>query len=442
MLVSVVIPCYYSEKMIGTVVDQTRAELVKAGYEYEFILVNDGSTDGTFAAIEQLCAADDRVVGINCAKNSGQHNAIMAGLRKTEGDLILLMDDDMQTHPSQCVKLLDAMEDGSDIVFACWDEHKEAWWRELGSKFTIWSMRVLTDRPKEIYSSNFAVFRRHIRDEVVRYQGPYVYIQGLLFRATANIKNVKVEHYERAQGTSGYSLKSLIRLWSTVLNYSGASSRRCVVGAASVNRHSVRSHRFHMRLPTACRQAGLHGHHATFRAHHFVLGISIPRTHVHDYQQRSAVRSQRDHRQPLETDQTQPFERKLVRKKIVIFGAGGTLGLYLVDHLSHLLPTDEWEVIASGRSDIAFFNRYAPLVRYVQADITGEKSFAALPQQDVYAVVHFAGALPAYMEATIRVAMWMPMSWHAERARVRAPQEQTGCCTPRPSPITPAISAR
>ena len=76
MLVSEVIPCYYSEKMIGTVVDQTRAELVKAGYEYEFILVNDGSTDGTFAAIEQVGASDDHVVGINCAKNSGQHNAI------------------------------------------------------------------------------------------------------------------------------------------------------------------------------------------------------------------------------------------------------------------------------------------------------------------------------------------------------------------------------
>ncbi len=93
-------------------------------------------------------------------------------------------------------------------------------------------MRVLTDRPKEIYSSNFAVFRRHIRDEVVRYQGPYVYIQGLLFRATANIKNVKVEHYERAQGTSGYSLKSLIRLWSTVLNFSMVPLRvAAVVGA-------------------------------------------------------------------------------------------------------------------------------------------------------------------------------------------------------------------
>lgn len=232
MLVSVVIPCYYSEKMIGTVVEQTRAELKRAGYDYEFVLVNDGSTDGTFAAITELCAEDDRIVGVNCAKNSGQHNAIMAGLRETQGDLILLMDDDMQTHPSQCVKLLDSVGD-ADVVFASWPEHKQAWWRELGSKFTVWSMRVLTDRPKEIYASNFIVLRRHVRDEIVRYQGPYVYIQGLIFRATANIKNEEVTHFERAQGTSGYSLKSLIRLWSTVLNFSMVPLRlAAIVGAA------------------------------------------------------------------------------------------------------------------------------------------------------------------------------------------------------------------
>lgn len=231
MLVSVVIPCYYSEKMIGTVVEQTRAELVKASYDYEFVLVNDGSTDGTFAAISTLCAEDDRIVGINCAKNSGQHNAIMAGLRETQGDLVLLMDDDMQTHPSQCVKLLDSVGD-ADVVFASWPEHKQAWWRELGSKFTVWSMRVLTDRPKEIYASNFIVLRRHVRDELVRYHGPYVYIQGLIFRATANIKNVEVVHYERAQGTSGYTLKTLIRLWSTVLNFSMVPLRlAAVIGA-------------------------------------------------------------------------------------------------------------------------------------------------------------------------------------------------------------------
>lgn len=231
MLVSVVIPCYYSENMIGDVVSQTRAELEKAGYDHEFILVNDGSTDGTFDVISRLCRDDAHVVGINCAKNSGQHNAIMAGLREAQGSLILLMDDDMQTHPSQCVKLLDSIGD-SDVVFASWPEHKQAWWRELGSKFTVWSMRKLTNRPRNIYASNFVVMKRHVRDEIVRYKGPYVYIQGLIFRATANIKNVEVVHFERASGSSGYTLRTLVRLWSTVLNFSMVPLRLAtVVGA-------------------------------------------------------------------------------------------------------------------------------------------------------------------------------------------------------------------
>ena len=81
-------------------------------------------------------------------------------------------------------------------------------------------MRVMTHRPKEIYSSNFLVMRKHVRDEVIRYEGPYVYIQGLIFRSTANIVNVDVEHFDREQGTSGYTLKTLMRLWFAILNFS------------------------------------------------------------------------------------------------------------------------------------------------------------------------------------------------------------------------------
>ena len=207
--------------MIEKVVTLTREELLKGGYDYEFILVNDGSTDGTFDAIKRLAEEDNRVVGLNCAKNLGQHNAIMAGLRKTRGELIMVMDDDMQTHPSQCLKLLDAIvENGSDVVFAEWKEHKEAWWRLLGSKFTTWSMRVMTKRPKDIYSSNFFVMKDHVRNEIIRYTGPYVYVQGLIFRATSSITNVTVEHFEREEGKSGYGFKQLVRLWSIVLNFS------------------------------------------------------------------------------------------------------------------------------------------------------------------------------------------------------------------------------
>lgn len=235
--VSVVIPCYYSEKMIAKVVRLTREQLVSGGYDYEFILVNDGSTDGTFREIQALAAEDSKVVGIDCAKNLGQHSAIMCGLNQTRGGYIMLMDDDMQTHPSQCMKLLDAMEEGGhDVVFAEWEQHKEALWRRMGSEFSSWSMRVMTKRPKDIYSSNFLVMKSHVRDEVVRYTGPYIYIQGLIFRATSSVTNVMVQHFEREQGTSGYTMKTLIRLWSTILNFSmiplrAASVLGLIVGA-------------------------------------------------------------------------------------------------------------------------------------------------------------------------------------------------------------------
>ena len=230
--VSVVIPCYYSEKTIGKVVRLTRDELIKAGYDYEFVLSNDGSTDGTFDEIKKLHEEDEKVIGVNLARNFGQHSAIMAGLRHASGDLVMLMDDDMQTHPSQCIKLLDAMSDEIDVVFATFPDHRESWWRRLGSRFTVWSMRVLTKRPKEIEPSNFMLMRGFIAKEITQYDGPYVYIQGLLFRVTNRMVNIPVKHFDREVGVSGYTLKSLIRLWSTVLNFSMAPLRfAAVVGA-------------------------------------------------------------------------------------------------------------------------------------------------------------------------------------------------------------------
>lgn len=233
MLISIVIPCYYSEKTIRKVVELTKTELEKAGYETEFILVNDGSTDGTFDEIKSLCSEYQNIVGINCAKNLGQHSAIMAGLARAIGELILVMDDDMQTHPSQSLKLVNSIINSDyDVVYASWKSHKESFIRRMGSNFTVWSMRVLTNRPKNVYPSNFFIIRSFVRDEIVRYTGPYVYIQGLLFRSTVNMGNVEVDHFEREQGSSGYTLKTLIRLWLNVLGFSVKPLRvATVVGA-------------------------------------------------------------------------------------------------------------------------------------------------------------------------------------------------------------------
>lgn len=220
MKISVVIPCYYSEKVIADVVSQTRAELVVGGYDYEFVLVNDGSRDKTFQAITGLCEEDSHVKGVDLMRNFGQHNAIMAGLYETTGDAILLMDDDMQTHPSQCLTLIEGLKDDVDVVFAKFHVHKESLFRRLGSRFAMFTIRVLAGCPKGITDSNFLVMRSCVRDEMLHYASASVYIQGLIFRTTDRMVNVEVEHFDRQEGDSGYTFKSLLRLWSTILNFS------------------------------------------------------------------------------------------------------------------------------------------------------------------------------------------------------------------------------
>lgn len=123
MLVSIVIPCYNSEHTIGKVVELAIEEFEKLkDYECEFVLVNDYSRDGTWNAIHALAEKHPNVKGINLAKNFGQHNAIMAAMNHTEGDLIIGMDDDMQNHPSQIPLFLDKIQEGYDIVFGVFKE--------------------------------------------------------------------------------------------------------------------------------------------------------------------------------------------------------------------------------------------------------------------------------------------------------------------------------
>ena len=221
MLISIVIPCYYSEKTISKVVEMVMEEFEKNdGYECEFVLVNDGSKDGTFDEIRRLAGKYPNVCGVNLMRNFGQHNALMASLQYAGGDYILGMDDDMQTHPSQIFKLIHKIEEGYDLVYGVYPVKKNSPLKNLTSKINEVSSRIMLNRPKDIVSSNFWIITRAVKNEVMKYDSFNPYIDGIFYRVTHNIGNVPVEHFKRECGTSGYTFRKLLNLWLAYWNFS------------------------------------------------------------------------------------------------------------------------------------------------------------------------------------------------------------------------------
>lgn len=222
---SVVIPCYKSAPTIGKVVSLTAEELRRLDIQdFEFILVNDCSPDGgeTIRTLQGLAEEFPFVKVVDLGKNAGQHNATMAGLQYAAGDYIISMDDDMQTHPSQLGKLKEKLEEGYDIVYGYYTQKKESLFRRLGSALNYWTVRLLIQKPRWLRTSSFWMIRRYVRDYVIQYRHPHVHLQGLFLRttSTSNIACVPIEHFEREYGSSTYTLKKLIQLYSNIIGYS------------------------------------------------------------------------------------------------------------------------------------------------------------------------------------------------------------------------------
>lgn len=236
---SIVIPCYKSSATIEKVVRLTREELKDD--DIEFVLVNDGSPDGglTRDAINNLAEKCDDVIAIDLAKNGGQHNAIMCGLNYANGEYIIMMDDDMQTHPSQIHKLTKGIEQGYDVVYAKYPERRHSLYRRIGSGFNSLCEKLLIGKPKELKMNSYYIMRRFVRDAIVEYKSPFTYLDGLVLRTTDNIVNVPVEHFEREVGQSGYTFSKLVRHWFDIIGFTIAPLKAaltvgCTIAIASI----------------------------------------------------------------------------------------------------------------------------------------------------------------------------------------------------------------
>lgn len=213
--ISFVIPCYNSEKYVTNTVEKLEKVIQTSLKQYntEIVLINDGSKDNTYKTIEKIANKSNNVIAIDFTRNFGQHSAIMAGLNQCSGDIIICLDDDGQTPPEEIVKLIDALDDDTDVVYAKYEEKKHSAFRNFGSCVNSMMAHALLNKPKDLYISSFFAMKSYIKDEIITYQNPYPYMEGLVLRATNRIKNVAVNHKEREIGKSQYTFKKLFGLW-------------------------------------------------------------------------------------------------------------------------------------------------------------------------------------------------------------------------------------
>ena len=215
-MISVVIPCYGSEHTIKSVVDEVEQTMkMRSEYTYEIILVEDSSPDQVYRVIRELASKDSRIHGISFARNFGQHSALMAGLRKSKGDMVVCLDDDGQTPANELFSLIDALDEETDVVYASYklNHKKHSVVRKLASRLNDWMLRGMFSKPKDLEANSYFAAKRFITDEMCRYDNPFPYAGGLILRSTKRCKNVPVKHRARNTGRSGYTLRKLLSLW-------------------------------------------------------------------------------------------------------------------------------------------------------------------------------------------------------------------------------------
>lgn len=234
--VSFVIPCYRSEHTLPHVITEITEKMkTMEQYEYDIFLVNDCSPDDTFGVIRKLCRENGKIRGINFAKNFGQHSALMAGLRYSDGDYVVCLDDDGQTPADEVDRLLRKLEEGYDAVYAKYDHKQHSAFRNLGSKLNERMTRMMLGKPPELYLSSYFAVKRFVVEDMVRYENSYPYVIGLVLRATGNITNVEVNHRERESGVSGYNLKKLVGLWFNGFTAFSVKPLRIATGVGAVS---------------------------------------------------------------------------------------------------------------------------------------------------------------------------------------------------------------
>ena len=221
MKYSVVIPVYGSANILDDTIRRTVSFFEGQDWDYELIMVNDGSPDNSWQKLSEHAAQNPNIVAINLLKNYGQHNALFCGFHHVSGDYIVTIDDDLQNPPEDIAHLAAKIEEGYDIVYGKFHHKQHAGYRRLGSKIIEQLNRRIFGQPPDLTVTNFRLMRRDVVDRMTQYQTGYPYITGLSLMFSNRRANVMVEHHPRSSGSSGYNWRKILTLVTRIIfNYS------------------------------------------------------------------------------------------------------------------------------------------------------------------------------------------------------------------------------
>jgi len=214
---SVVVPVYRSQAVVGDMIERTLAVLDSVPGGGELVLVNDASPDGSWEVLRASAERDARVTAVDLARNVGQHRALMVGLRRARGDWVLTLDDDLQNPPEELPHLLRAAEAGHDLVFGRFRVKQHAAPRVAGSRLVTRLNRWLYGLPRGMRVSNVRLIARPVVERMLALEGRRIYLTGLALWCARSPANAWIEHAPRPAGASTYTPAKLAGLFASIV---------------------------------------------------------------------------------------------------------------------------------------------------------------------------------------------------------------------------------
>ncbi|MDP1653408.1 MAG: glycosyltransferase family 2 protein [Rhodocyclaceae bacterium] len=208
--ISVVVPVFRSQDSLRELHRRLVDVLEPVDSTFEVILVEDCGGDRSWEVIQELAKADRRVRGLQLARNFGQHNALLCGIRAARGNIIVTLDDDLQNPPEELPKLLARLADGYDVVYGTAEKETHGFFRNQASRITKLALQGAMGADTARKVSALRAFRTRLREAFESYRSPTVNIDVLLTWGTSRFTSVTVRQDERVTGTSGYTLRKLI----------------------------------------------------------------------------------------------------------------------------------------------------------------------------------------------------------------------------------------